>query len=140
MRGEYPDWNLRLDGSHSRFKADGNPDAASLVLFNADDLADTAADARSALFLPQGVDYYSACAGAGQYLLESTFSRGWRPLTDLCLTNNSRSGNGYSALFGLVGSVDGEDRLTASVTSSQGGVQTDNRQTLFFSLGYRRYF
>ena len=77
---------------------------------------------------------------AGQYLLESTFSRGWRPLTDLCLTNNSRSGNGYSALFGLVGSVDGEDRLTASVTSSQGGVQTDNRQTLFFSLGYRRYF
>lgn len=139
VRSEYPDWNIRASGSHYRYRADGTPDAASLQLFTIQSLADTPAAQRAGLFVPDDNDYYALCGGVGQYLRER-YTRAVRPLADACAIHNRVSGEGYSLLAGLSGSLDGEDQLTLVWEHSHAGRQAGGRDLRIITLTYRRYF
>jgi predicted Zn-dependent protease len=139
LHGDYPDWNIRAYGNHYRFRADGMPDAATLGLYTAATLAETPDAQRAGLFIPGDNDYYALCGGAGQYLRDG-YSRAFRPLADACAIHNREGGDGYSLVAGVVGSLDGEDRLSLIWETSNTSVEAGGRDVRVLSLSYRRYF
>lgn len=114
MRAEYPDWAIRLAGTHYRINGNGAADAASAAL-----APDGQVPAVS-FFLPADVNFYQFCTGFGE-TYRHAYSRAVRPYADLCASHNDVSGGGYSGLLGIAGSVAGHDHATMYLAQSRAG-------------------
>lgn len=139
LRSDYPDWNLHAYGTYSRFNAEGQPDNLTLDLFTAQTRADTPASALVGLFVPKDNNYYGLCGGAGQSLL-SRYSHNLHPLAEACAIHNDESGNGYSLLAGMAGSLTGPDQLALVWERSHAGRQAAGRDVIIVTLNYQHYF
>jgi polysaccharide biosynthesis protein PelB len=145
IRTEYPDWRVRVLLSQQDISRDGSVSAASLASLPADLQASIAAGATDPLgyFLPENSTSWGLCAGMGENLagqnIQTVYSRGWRPYVDMCFRDNTRTGSGYSATAGLVGSITGKDHVAIDF---QNGNALSNVEgpTRSLTLRYRRYF
>lgn len=118
FRTEYPDWHVRLAGSFNSFNHSGSGDAATAVL-TPDGAVPTAA-----FFLPPSFNVYGVYTGFGTFY-RTNYTRAIRPFVDVGVTHNTVTGNGYSALLGVSGSVIGTDRLTLYASTGRGGTGTN---------------
>ncbi len=102
FRIEYPDWTVRLVGTHGNYSADGInvPFLQRLVPVGDIPTAST--------FIPQSYSQYGVAAGFGTDLLDR-YTRAWRPFLDVGLIHDSNFGWGPQVLVGLAGSVFGND-------------------------------
>lgn len=141
-RTEYPDWNARLIGTTAHYTADGTVQGAILNVVPPADLADllAAPGGAAGYFIPETYHSYGVCAGMGQYLRDTPYSRAWRPFFEYCSTHHSIYGTGFATEFGIVGSVDGEDRLTLRFDLSSDGQNSGGGYSRVWTLGYRRYY
>jgi hypothetical protein len=114
FRTEYPDWHVRAAGSVNHFSLSGSGDAATAAL-NPDGTIPGAS-----FFLPGSFSVFGLYTGFGTYY-RTNYTRAIRPFLDLGVLHNTVTGNGYSALAGLSGSVVGGDRLTVYIASGRGG-------------------
>ena len=117
IRTEYPDWTLRLTGTHVRFSS----------------------DAAAPLPLPNNANLYGLCFGFGE-VYRYAYTRAWRPHFDYCVTNNDVSGQGYNTGIGVSGSLAGHDHLALSFRQEVGGANIVNGTTRELSLNYRYFF
>ncbi|MDD2700365.1 MAG: tetratricopeptide repeat protein [Sideroxydans sp.] len=117
VRTEYPDLNVRVHGTHTRF---GNSALATLAL-------------------PGDADVYGVCGGLGDGL-RFAYTRAWRPYADYCATHNALSGQGYNAALGFAGAVIGQDQLSFTLRQERGGANLINGLSHEFDLNYRKYF
>jgi len=116
-RTEYPDLNMRVNGTHTRFDH----------------------SAISALALPGDANVYGVCGGFGDGVRIS-YTRAWRPYADVCATHNAVSGRGYNATLGFAGAVIGHDQFSFTLRQERGGANLINGLSHEFALNYRRYF
>ena len=137
LREDFPDWILRVGGSHDRYDADGEADTASLALFDDATVATTPASRTAGLFLPDDADYYRACAAAGILFSGQPLLQSWHPFGELCATSYN---DGFTALLGAVGPIAGGDRLTITLRTGHGGARSEDRQTLILTAAYKHYF
>lgn len=145
LRTEYPDWRLRVYFSAAHYRYGSGLGTRSLAALAPAIQSAIAAGTQDAVryFLPESSQTFGLCFGMGENLagqdLRNVYSRGWRHHYELCATRNDASGAGYSAAFGLVGSLTGEDHLSLSLGQSAGGTgnQGINRH---LQLRYRHYF
>ena len=114
FRTEYPDLHVRLAGSVNRFTHSGSGDASTAIL-NPLGTIPTAA-----FFLPPSFSTYGIYTGFGTYY-RTTYTRALRPFVDFGVSHNSVTGQGYSGLVGISGSLFGADRLTAYASTGKGG-------------------
>lgn len=118
FRTEYPDFHVRLAGSVNSFNHSGSGDAGTVVL-NPDGTVPT-----SEFFLPPSFAVYGVHTGFGTFY-QTNYTRALRPFVDVGVTHNTVTGNGYSALLGMSGSVIGADRLTLYFSTGKGGTGTN---------------
>ena len=137
LRNAYPNWNMRISGSHARYKVDGSPQDGSLSLFNTH-VVNSNPKMNAVLFMPGNVDFYSFCSGVGQSIGDEQLTYLWRPLADVCATTYGNN-YGYNALFGIAGPVFGGDQLRAAVNVGQGGISPESDQTIFLNISYQHY-
>ena len=114
FRTEYPDWHVRAAGSINRFSRDGSGDELTRVL--TPDGSIPTPD----FFLPPNFSVYGLYTGFGTFY-QTNYTRALRPFVDVGVTHNTVTGNGYSALAGVSGSVFGADRLTFYASTGRGG-------------------
>jgi hypothetical protein len=114
FRTEYPDWRVRLTGSHQSYRADGSVDARAATL----DPTGGALGAR--YFIPQSFDVYGLYTTFGD-TYRDRYTRAWRLYADMGPTWNSQSGKGFLFAAGGGGSVLGNDRLVIYYNRSKGG-------------------
>ncbi len=145
LRTEYPDWRLRALLSQQDFSRDGGIAPASLAQLPAvlqTSIASGAVDPRS-YFIPDSNTSWGLCLGMGENVggqsLQTVYSRAWRPYIDLCLRDNSRTGNGYTAVAGMAGSWAGEDHVAVELQNSD-GLSTVEGPTRMLTVRYRHYF
>ncbi|WP_407899985.1 tetratricopeptide repeat protein [Ferrigenium sp. UT5] len=117
VRTEYPDWGVRVNGTHTRFGQ----------------------SAIAAFALPADTDLYGVCTGFGDSV-RNTYTWAWRPYLDYCTTWNSVSGQGYTSMFGVAGALIGEDQLALTLRQERGGANLINGLSHEFAVTYRRYF
>jgi polysaccharide biosynthesis protein PelB len=117
VRAEYPDWIVRVIGSHTRFNADG----------------------ATGLPLPNDTNLYGLCFGYGESLGQA-YTHAWRPHFAYCATNNDVSGRGYNAGFGLAGALAGHDRLALDIRQELGGTNVADGLTRVMTVNYRYFF
>ena len=145
LRSDYPDWRARVFLQTQAFDRNGGVSAENLQRLPAylqAAISSGSTDAAS-YFIPQDSRTVGACVSMGDNLggmsLQTDYSRAWRPYTDLCLRNNNVTGDGYSALLGLAGSVFGTDHLSLQWQGSDNATPgTSSIRT--FSVRYRHYF
>ena len=114
FRTEYPDWHVRAAGSISHFSLNGMGDAATAVLNPAGTIPG------ASFFLPPSFATYGLYTGFGTFY-RTNYTRALRPFLDVGLVHNTVTGNGYSALAGVSGSVAVADRLTLYFSTGRGG-------------------
>ena len=114
FRTEYPDWHVRAAGSINHFSLSGTGDAATAALNPAGTIP------TASFFLPGSFSTYGLYTGFGTFY-RTNYTRALRPFLDLGVLHNTVTGNGYSALAGVSGSVWGADRLTFYVSTGRGG-------------------
>lgn len=117
IRIEYPDLNVRVNGVHTRSKQ----------------------SEIAALALPGDANVYGVCGGLGE-TARNTYARVWRPYMDYCITQNTASGLGYSAMLGLVGAAIVNDQLSLTLRQERGGANRINGLSHELALNYRKYF
>ena len=114
FRTEYPDLHVRLAGSVNRFSRNGSGDASTIILNPAGVIPD------ATFFLPPNYSIYGLYTGFGTFY-QTNYTRALRPFVDVGITHNTVTGQGYSALAGVSGSVFGADRLTLYASTGKGG-------------------
>jgi hypothetical protein len=94
-------------------------------------------------FLPQGSTSLGACLGMGENLagqnIQDIYTRALRPFFDVCTTNNSLNGAGYSGTLGLAGAITGEDHFSIRMEQSSGS-SGSGALSKILALRYRHYF
>lgn len=145
IRTEYPDWRVRAVASYQRTTNDGSVSAPSIARLPTNlqnSFANGALDPVG-YFVPAAASSIGACLSMGENLqgqnLQSVYSRAWRPFFDLCLRQAESTGFGYSGIFGLVGSVTGEDHLLLQLQNNN-DLSTGSPATRSFTIRYRHYF
>jgi hypothetical protein len=118
FRTEYPDLHVRVAGSFNRYSRNGSGDASTIILNPAGVIPD------ATFFLPPNYYIYGVYTGFGTFY-QTNYTRALRPFVDLGITHNSVTGQGYSALAGVSGSVFGADRLTLFASTGKGGTGTN---------------
>lgn len=145
VRTEYPDWRLRAFLTRQLFSRASPLSAATLARLPGlqDAVANETINSTAAYFIPESSTTWGACWGMGENLagqnLQTTYSRAWRPFFDLCLNHNTLNGNGLNRIFGLAGSITGEDHVLLQLQNSD-GTQPGSSPTNSLALRYRRYF
>ena len=147
IRTEYPDWRLRAFLTRQLFSRPGSYSQGLAARLPADFVTAVIRDLNLAdqitYFIPDSSTTWGACWGMGENLagqnLQTTYTRAWRPFFDLCLNHNTLNGNGLNRIFGLAGSVTGEDHLLLQLQNSD-GTQPGSSPTNSLAVRYRRYF
>lgn len=114
FRTEYPDWRVRLTGSHQGYTADGSVDAPAAAL------DPTGGKLGARYFIPESFDLVGVYATFGD-TYRDRYSRAFRLYADVGPTWNSKLGEGFLIAAGAGGSVFGHDRLVVYFNRSKGG-------------------
>lgn len=145
VRTEYPDWRWRTYLGRQQFNHGVGLSAAALATLPADfqtAVANGAVDP-AAYFLPESSTTLGGCLSMGENLggqnLQRVYSKAWRPFMDVCLNHNTLSGSGVNSVFGVAGSVLGDDHWLMQLQNSDGS-QTGSAASNALMLRYRRYF
>jgi hypothetical protein len=145
LRLEYPDLRLRVFAVDQDFKRDGSISSANLArlpAFLQSGIASGAIEAASYM-IPESSTTYGACVSMGDNLagvsLQTHYSRAWRPFLDACLRHNTVTGEGYTGVLGLAGSISGSDHMALKWEASNGAVPGSSA-TRILSVSYRHYF
>ena len=117
FRTEYPDWHIRAAGSFNHFSRNGTGDAGTAVL------TPTGTVPTASFFLPPSFSNVGLYTGFGTYY-QNNYTRALRPFVDVGVVHNTVTGNGYSALAGISGSLIGGDRVTLYASTGRGGSGT----------------
>lgn len=104
FRIEYPDYTIRVVGTHASYSASGTPSALLGRLLPTGTAL--AADA----FMPQSFTQFGLLFGFGTDYLDR-YTRAWRPFMDVGLLHDNREGWGTQVQLGVAGSVFGNDHL-----------------------------
>ncbi len=145
IRTEYPDFRVRIFAEQYNYNYDGSVGAQALNRLSPDVLGQIGAGTLDAVkyFLPQGSTNLGACLGMGENLagqnIQEIYTRALRPFFDICTTNNSLNGAGYSGLIGLAGAITGEDHFSIRLEQSSGGTGS-GALSKTLALRYRHYF
>jgi polysaccharide biosynthesis protein PelB len=102
FRIEYPDWSVRIVGTHGNYSPENINVPFLQRLIPAGDIP------TAATFVPQSYSQYGIATGFGTDLLDR-YTRAWRPFLDVGLIHDSNFGWGPEVLVGLAGSVFGND-------------------------------
>ncbi|MDQ7977802.1 tetratricopeptide repeat protein [Paraburkholderia sp. SARCC-3016] len=102
---EYPDYTLRVVGTHGGYGASGSADPLISRLIPAADQPAVASD-----FLPDTYTQYGLYFGFGNDLLEQ-YTHRWRPFLDVGILHDSNQGWGPDFNVGLAGTVFGGDHM-----------------------------
>ncbi|MFM1979695.1 MAG: hypothetical protein RLZ68_960 [Pseudomonadota bacterium] len=145
LRIEYPDWRIRVFAKDSQWSRADLLDAATFQRLPQD--TQTAINNKAldgvALFIPASSFRTGACIDMGENLagqnIQLNYTRAWRPFGNMCLSQDSASGQGYSSTWGLAGSITGEDHIRLQWESTQGATPTQ-ANTNAVTLRYRHYF
>jgi len=135
LRGDYPDLQLRLWGSHLRTTADGEASAQTLPYLT--DTPITTALAAEQLIADDN-DTVGVCASAGLSAPEEAY-RALRPMAELCGTRSSNQGNGYSFMTGLDTRI-ANGRLDLAFHYSRNNQSTGSTDWKRLTLQYRYDF
>lgn len=102
IRSEYPDWTVRIVGTHGNYSASpiNVPFLQRLIPLGDVPTAST--------FIPLSYSQYGLATGFGTDLLDR-YTRAWRPFMDVGLIHDSNFGWGPEVLAGFAGSVFGND-------------------------------
>ncbi len=145
IRTEYPDWRIRAIFTQQDFTRDGGLGADSLARLPSDlqaAIASGSVDPKS-YFIPDSSSTWGLCFGMGENLagqsLQTVYTRAWRPYFDLCLRDNSVTGNGYTSVVGIAGSWTGEDHVSLELQNTDGLTAVEG-PTRTLALRYRHYF
>jgi polysaccharide biosynthesis protein PelB len=145
LRVEYPDWRVRAYAVAQDYTHDGSISADSLARLPAylqTGIGNGSIDG-SGYFVPQSNSTVGACVTMGDnrsgQSLQNGFSRAWLPFMDLCLRHNTVSGDGYTGLLGMAGSITGSDHLVVQWQGSDVAVP-GSTALRSLSIRYRRYF
>jgi hypothetical protein len=103
IRTEYPDYTVRLVGSHGNYRASGSPDDLISRLVPVANRPVTASD-----LMPLTYTQYGLFFGFGDDL-RTQYTRAWRPFLDAGIMHDSNQGWGPGVSVGLAGSVFGGD-------------------------------
>lgn len=145
IRTEYPDFRVRVFAEQYNYSYDGSVGAQSLSRLSPDVLGQINTGNLEAVkyFLPQGSTNLGACLGMGENLagqnIQDIYTRALRPFFDVCTTNNSLNGAGYSGVIGLAGAITGEDHFSLRMEQSSGGTGS-GALSKTLALRYRHYF
>jgi hypothetical protein len=102
FRIEYPDWSVRIVGTHGNY----SPQDVNVPMLQR--LIPVGDIPTAATFVPQSYSQYGIATGFGTDLLDR-YTRAWRPFLDVGLIHDSNFGWGPQVLVGLAGSVFGND-------------------------------
>ena len=145
IRTEYPDFRVRVFAEQYNYSYDGSVGAQALNRMSPEVLAQINAGNLEAVkyFLPQGSTNLGVCLGMGENLagqsIQDIYTRALRPFFDVCVTNNSLNGAGYSGMIGLAGAITGEDHVSIRMEQSSGGTGS-GALSKTLALRYRHYF
>ncbi|PRX98216.1 tetratricopeptide repeat protein [Paraburkholderia sp. BL25I1N1] len=103
IRTNYPDFTVRLIGTHGDYGASGSADGLISRLIPA-----SAGPVDASTFVPQTYSQYGAFFGFGNDLIDQ-YTRAWRPFLDVGVLHDSFQGWGPSISLGLAGTVFGGD-------------------------------
>ncbi|CAM2153387.1 polysaccharide biosynthesis protein PelB [Pararobbsia alpina] len=131
IRTEYPDWTIRIVGTHGNYSAYpiNVPFLQRLIPIGDVPTAST--------FIPQSYSQYGLAAGFGTDLLDR-YTRAWRPFLDVGLIHDSNFGWGPEVLAGFAGSVFGNDH--AAVYFQHESVSHQGTDTNSFGVRYQWLF
>lgn len=146
LRTELPDLELSGFLTGFRFRARTELDAAGLAWLTPPALVAQAAavdpDAAAVLladaFVPRNYTNLGLRVSTGM-LVRSEYTRALRPFAAAGLNRNSVSGNGYSLLAGIAGSIIGSDHFQIAFQLDKGGSGAFDR-TREAGFSYRLYF
>jgi len=109
IRTAYPDYTVRLVGTHATYSARGGTLSSKLAtLVPADD------EATPGFYMPQGFTQAGVTFGFGTELLDD-YTRKWRPFAEIGLLHDTRAGQNFRAQLGVAGKVFGNDHLSMYV-------------------------
>lgn len=103
IRTNYPDYTVRLIGTHGDYGASGEADGLISRLIPV-----SAGPVNASTFVPQTYSQYGAFFGFGNDLIDQ-YTRAWRPFLDVGVLHDSFQGWGPSVSLGLAGTVFGGD-------------------------------
>ena len=104
FRVEYPDYTIRVVGTHASYSASGTPGTLLGQLLPTGTTLDATA------FMPQSFTQFGLLFGFGTDYLDR-YTRAWRPFMDVGLLHDNREGWGTQVQLGVAGSVFGNDHL-----------------------------
>ena len=131
MRVEYPDVNVRLNGSVQSYTADGSFDGSIRQLLPGE-------PGGLDLIIPEDFKQYGLNVGLGEGVREN-YTRAVRPFADVGYSHNSLQGGGYNLNMGLAATLDGEDQMAVHFTRVEGGGGLFENDQLI-GLRYSRFF
>jgi polysaccharide biosynthesis protein PelB len=105
FHNEYPDYTVRVTGTHGGYGASGGADPLISRLIPAANQPAVAGD-----FLPDTYTQYGVYFGFGNDLLEQ-YTHRWRPFLDVGIVHDSIQGWGPDVNVGVAGTVFGGDHL-----------------------------
>ncbi|MHA7684185.1 tetratricopeptide repeat protein [Cupriavidus sp. PET2-C1] len=109
IRTAYPDYTVRLVGTHASYNVRGGTLGSKLAT-----LVPTDAQATPGFYMPQGFTQAGVTFGFGTELIDD-YTRKWRPFAEIGLLHDTRAGQNFRAQLGLAGKVLGNDHLSMYV-------------------------
>ncbi|WP_243397893.1 tetratricopeptide repeat protein [Herbaspirillum robiniae] len=120
FRVEYPNLTLRTYVSDAKFSDNGASDDQIARLVPAGN------DPTNFRYMPLDSRIFGISLGAGT-VVESNYTRAWRPYAEIGMTRTSDIGWGRNARAGVAGSVIGQDVLSVGVQSTSATPNTPQR-------------
>ncbi len=109
IRTAYPDYTVRLVGTHASYDARGGTLSSKLA-----SLVPAGDGATPGFYMPQGFTQVGATFGFGTQLLDD-YTGKWRPFAEIGLLHDTRAGQNFRAQLGVAGKVFGSDHLSMYV-------------------------
>ena len=106
IRTQYPDYTLRLVGTHGRYKGNGKPLTPIMQKL----VPPTQRPANSRFYLPKSFTQAGALFSFGTSLIDD-YAHKWRPFLEFGLLHSTDQGQNFHGRIGAVGSVLGGDQL-----------------------------
>lgn len=106
IRTSYPDYTVRLVGTHANYSANGNTLSPRLQRLVPPDDDETT----SSFFMPRGFTQAGVVFDFGTELLDD-YTKKFRPFAEVGLLRDTRAGQNFRARLGIAGRVFGNDHL-----------------------------
>lgn len=110
IRTAFPDYTVRLVGTHGRYGTSGNDLTKRMATLVPDGHAAT-----PAFYMPEDFTQAGVVFGFGTVLLED-YTRKWRPFGEVGLLHDTRAGQNVRLQLGVAGSVVGNDHVALYVS------------------------